>query len=65
MGPGTGNLTKHLLIRGAHVTSIEKDDVLFDRLSEEYAQVGQAGFILYLFSYRVGQEGNFAVEEGV
>jgi len=39
VGPGTGNLTKHLLARGAHVTSIEKDDVLFSRLSEEYAQV--------------------------
>ncbi|KAF5832477.1 S-adenosyl-L-methionine-dependent methyltransferase [Dunaliella salina] len=38
VGPGTGNLTKHLLARGAQLTSIEKDDVLFSRLCEEYGQ---------------------------
>ncbi|KAG2490681.1 hypothetical protein HYH03_010848 [Edaphochlamys debaryana] len=36
VGPGTGNLTKHLLAKGAHVTAVEKDDTLYGRLSEEY-----------------------------
>lgn len=39
IGPGTGNLTKHLLERGALVTAVEKDDILFARLSEEYKEV--------------------------
>ncbi|KAG1671012.1 hypothetical protein FOA52_014256 [Chlamydomonas sp. UWO 241] len=38
VGPGTGNLTKHLLERGARVTAVEKDDVLWARLEAEYAQ---------------------------
>ncbi len=41
IGPGTGNLTKHLLQRGARVTAIEKDDTLYARLSEEYAGVSR------------------------
>ncbi|GAX84853.1 hypothetical protein CEUSTIGMA_g12274.t1 [Chlamydomonas eustigma] len=36
IGPGTGNLTKHLLERGALVTAVEKDDTLYERLIEEY-----------------------------
>lgn len=39
IGPGTGNLTKHLLARGAVVTAVEKDDTLYGRLTEEYRQV--------------------------
>ncbi|GFR49016.1 hypothetical protein Agub_g11037 [Astrephomene gubernaculifera] len=36
VGPGTGNLTKHLMTRGAVVTAVEKDDTLYGRLREEY-----------------------------
>ena len=39
IGPGTGNLTKHLLLAGAKVVAIEKDDVLFARLHEIFKQV--------------------------
>ena len=39
IGPGTGNLTKHLLLSGAHVVAIEKDDVLIERLREEFKEV--------------------------
>ena len=39
IGPGTGNLTKHLLQRGALVTAVEKDDTLYERLVEEYKDV--------------------------
>jgi 16S rRNA (adenine1518-N6/adenine1519-N6)-dimethyltransferase len=39
VGPGTGNLTKHLLERGASVTAVEKDDTLFARLQKQYGQV--------------------------
>ncbi|GIL52847.1 hypothetical protein Vafri_8614 [Volvox africanus] len=39
VGPGTGNLTKHLLAAGAHVTAVEKDDTLYGRLQEEYRNV--------------------------
>lgn len=39
IGPGTGNLTKHLLLSGAHVIAIEKDDALFERLLEEFKEV--------------------------
>lgn len=39
MGPGTGNLTKHLLQRGARVTAVEKDDTLYGRLVEQYKLV--------------------------
>lgn len=38
VGPGTGNLTKHLLSKGATITAIEKDDVLFQRLTHEYKE---------------------------
>ncbi|MEW5307660.1 MAG: hypothetical protein WDW36_010038 [Sanguina aurantia] len=38
VGPGTGNLTKHLLEAGARVTAVEKDDTLCARLKLEYAQ---------------------------
>ena len=43
IGPGTGNLTKHLLQRGAHVTAVEKDDTLFLRLREQYEEVSSCG----------------------
>ncbi|KXZ54550.1 hypothetical protein GPECTOR_4g615 [Gonium pectorale] len=39
VGPGTGNLTKHLLATGARVTAVEKDDTLYGRLTEEYKEV--------------------------
>lgn len=39
IGPGTGNLTKHLLQSGALVTAVEKDDTLYARLTEEYKEV--------------------------
>ena len=39
IGPGTGNLTKHLLTTGARVIAIEKDDALFARLQEQFRQV--------------------------
>ncbi len=45
IGPGTGNLTKHLLERGALVTAVEKDDTLFERLSEEYKEVRNCVFV--------------------
>ena len=41
IGPGTGNLTKHLLLSGANVIAIEKDDALFERLRDEFKEVGQ------------------------
>ena len=44
IGPGTGNLTKHLLLAGAHVVAIEKDDALFARLKDEFKQVCCVGF---------------------
>jgi 16S rRNA (adenine1518-N6/adenine1519-N6)-dimethyltransferase len=39
IGPGTGNLTKHLLLAGANVVAIEKDNALFARLQDEFKQV--------------------------
>jgi 16S rRNA (adenine1518-N6/adenine1519-N6)-dimethyltransferase len=39
VGPGTGNLTKHLLAAGALVTAVEKDDTLIARLNEEYSGI--------------------------
>ena len=39
VGPGTGNLTRHLLATGAAVLAVEKDDTLVERLREEFAQV--------------------------
>ncbi|EFJ52243.1 hypothetical protein VOLCADRAFT_103245 [Volvox carteri f. nagariensis] len=39
VGPGTGNLTKHLLASGAGVTAVEKDDTLYGRLQKEYGDV--------------------------
>ena len=44
IGPGTGNLTKHLLLAGANVVAVEKDDTLFARLQEEFKQVWCANF---------------------
>ncbi|KAL4434459.1 hypothetical protein ABPG75_000900 [Micractinium tetrahymenae] len=41
IGPGTGNLTRHLLAAGALVTAVEKDYALSERLQEEYAEVPQ------------------------
>ena len=37
IGPGTGNLTRHLLDSGAAVTAVEKDDVLFSRLLDTFS----------------------------
>jgi 16S rRNA A1518/A1519 N6-dimethyltransferase RsmA/KsgA/DIM1 with predicted DNA glycosylase/AP lyase activity len=34
VGPGTGNLTRHLVGAGARVTAVEKDDALAERLPE-------------------------------
>jgi 16S rRNA A1518/A1519 N6-dimethyltransferase RsmA/KsgA/DIM1 with predicted DNA glycosylase/AP lyase activity len=39
VGPGTGNLTVHLLATQAQVLAVEKDDTLFARLGEEFKQV--------------------------
>lgn len=40
VGPGTGNLTRHLLATKAHVLAVEKDDTLIVRLRDELKQVG-------------------------
>lgn len=48
IGPGTGNLTKHLLGAGAAVTAVEKDDSLFERLQHEFAQARQSPFCLFM-----------------
>jgi hypothetical protein len=40
VGPGTGNLTRHLLATKAHVLAVEKDDTLIVRLGDELKQVG-------------------------
>lgn len=39
IGPGTGNLTRHLLSTGARVTAVEKDDALYDGLQKLFAEV--------------------------
>lgn len=39
VGPGTGNLTRHLLSTKAHVLAVEKDDTLIERLRDELKQV--------------------------
>jgi len=39
IGPGTGNLTRHLLSTGARVVAVEKDDALFARLQEQFQGV--------------------------
>lgn len=39
IGPGTGNLTRHLLSTGARVTAVEKDDALYDGLHEQFKEV--------------------------
>lgn len=38
VGPGTGNLTRHILAAGASVTAVEKDDILAEKLEMEYRQ---------------------------
>eukprot|EP01023_Acetabularia_acetabulum_P066783 TRINITY_DN9070_c0_g1_i1.p1 TRINITY_DN9070_c0_g1~~TRINITY_DN9070_c0_g1_i1.p1 ORF type:complete len:327 (+),score=26.38 TRINITY_DN9070_c0_g1_i1:156-1136(+) len=38
IGPGTGNLTKHLLYTGARILAIEKDDSLSEGLMMQYSQ---------------------------
>ncbi|GIL83214.1 hypothetical protein Vretimale_11273 [Volvox reticuliferus] len=45
VGPGTGNLTKHLLAAGAHVTAVEKDDTLYGRLQDEYRNVPELSLV--------------------
>ena len=52
IGPGTGNLTKHLLLSGAQVIAIEKDDVLIEQLREEFkeARPPLAFLLTYLHS---------------
>lgn len=37
VGPGTGNLTRHLLAANARVLAVEKDDALVERLRGEFA----------------------------
>ncbi len=39
VGPGSGNLTRHLLAAGASVTAVETDYALFDLLQQEFAEV--------------------------
>ena len=39
IGPGTGNLTRHLLAAGSRVVAVEKDDALFSRLQEQFQGV--------------------------
>lgn len=39
IGPGTGNLTRHLLATQAQVLAVEKDDTLIERLRDELKQV--------------------------
>ncbi|GAB4815735.1 hypothetical protein N2152v2_002781 [Parachlorella kessleri] len=41
IGPGTGNLTRHLLAAGALVTAVEKDYTLHAQLEAEFAKVPQ------------------------
>jgi SAM-dependent methyltransferase len=43
IGPGTGNLTKHLLLAGAHVVAVEKDAALFEALQQEFGGVRATG----------------------
>lgn len=43
VGPGTGNLTRHLLSTNAQITAIEKDDILVERLREQFQQVWRKG----------------------
>jgi 16S rRNA A1518/A1519 N6-dimethyltransferase RsmA/KsgA/DIM1 with predicted DNA glycosylase/AP lyase activity len=40
VGPGTGNLTRHLIATGAQIVAVEKDDTLVEKLREEFAEVG-------------------------
>ncbi|KAG2426295.1 hypothetical protein HXX76_013052 [Chlamydomonas incerta] len=56
VGPGTGNLTKHLLSAGARVTAVEKDDTLYARLGQEYEQVPELQLVLG-DAVKVGLEG--------
>lgn len=39
VGPGTGNLTRHLIDAGAVVTAVEKDDRLFAALQKNFQAV--------------------------
>jgi 16S rRNA (adenine1518-N6/adenine1519-N6)-dimethyltransferase len=39
VGPGTGNLTRHLVGTGAQITAVEKDDTLYLRLKDEFGEV--------------------------
>lgn len=36
VGPGTGNLTRHLLAAGARITAVEKDDTLVRHVSNDH-----------------------------
>eukprot|EP00878_Enallax_costatus_P015782 GHUV01016538.1.p1 GENE.GHUV01016538.1~~GHUV01016538.1.p1 ORF type:complete len:339 (+),score=127.36 GHUV01016538.1:531-1547(+) len=38
VGPGTGNLTRHLLVTNAQIIAVEKDDTLIERLREQFQQ---------------------------
>ena len=40
VGPGTGNLTRHLVGAGAKVTAVEKDDALAERLPQAVPGLG-------------------------
>lgn len=46
IGPGTGNLTRHLLAAGAHVVSVEKDTMLYESLCKEFESTPNIHFIL-------------------
>ena len=45
VGPGTGNLTRHLLAAGARVTAIEKDRRLFEELSAGGVDASQLSLV--------------------
>jgi hypothetical protein len=44
VGPGTGNLTRHLLAAGAAVTAVEKDGALCEALARDLAQAGSSAW---------------------
>jgi 16S rRNA A1518/A1519 N6-dimethyltransferase RsmA/KsgA/DIM1 with predicted DNA glycosylase/AP lyase activity len=55
VGPGTGNLTRHLLSTQAHVLAVEKDDTLIERLRDEFKQVGWLHARTVSARWRVGR----------
>ncbi|WIA09306.1 hypothetical protein OEZ85_008713 [Tetradesmus obliquus] len=58
VGPGTGNLTRHLLATRARVLAVEKDDTLIERLREEFKEVPnlQLGGVVSELSIMIQEE---------